>query len=199
VETNAAALEIIKRNEGLRLDAYEDVVGVWTIGYGDTGPDVKRGLRITEEEAERRLADRLAREFEPGVLAAIRPAPATGNQFSAMVSLAYNIGVRAFTSSTVVRMHKAGDYVAAAEAFNLWVKAGGRVYAGLVRRRQEEAALYLSADIDVPGEIRADAGEKIKTIQIIIGSEPDGEFGPQSRSALNVLLSAAGQSRIRKE
>lgn len=195
METNAAALEIIKRNEGLRLDAYEDVVGVWTIGYGDTGPDVKRGLRITEEEAERRLADRLAREFEPGVLAAIRPAPTTVNQFSAMVSLAYNIGVRAFTSSTVVRMHKAGDYVAAAEAFNLWVKAGGRVYAGLVRRRQEEAELYLSAD----HEIDETPTQKIKEIQTIIGTVADGDFGPMSRAALNVVLVAAGQSRIRKD
>lgn len=195
MQTNSAGIDIIKKNEGLRLDAYEDVVGVWTIGYGDTGPDVKRGLRITEDEAERRLADRLAREFEPGVLAAIRPAPTTGNQFSAMVSLAYNIGVRAFTSSTVVRMHKAGDYVAAAEAFNLWVKAGGRVYAGLVRRRQEEAELYLSAD----HEIDETPTQKIKEIQTIIGTEPDGDFGPMSRAALNVVLVAAGQSRIRKD
>ena len=143
---NAAGLEIIKRNEGCELTAYRDVVGVWTIGYGDTGPDVHRGLTITQEEAEQRLVDRLTREFEPGVLAAIGGAPTTDNQFSAMVSLAYNIGVGAFAGSTVARKHTEGDHQAAAEAFALWNKSGGRVLCGLVRRREEEADLY-SADV----------------------------------------------------
>jgi lysozyme len=80
------------------------------------------------------------------VLAAIENAPTTDNQFSAMVSLAYNIGVGAFARSTVARKHNEGDHQAAAEAFALWNKAGGRVLAGLVRRRKEEADLY-SADI----------------------------------------------------
>jgi lysozyme len=137
---------MIERNEGLRLNAYQDSGGVWTIGYGDTGPDVVPGLVITREEASRRLSDRLAREFEPGVRKAIGAAPTTQAQFDSMVSLSYNIGVGAFARSSVVRRHIAGDYVEAANEFLAWNKAGRppRVLAGLVRRRTEERALYLS-------------------------------------------------------
>jgi lysozyme len=188
-----AGIALIKRNEGCRLTAYRDVVNVLTIGWGHTGPDVYEGMTITQEQADQMLVSRLANEFLPGVLAAINGAPVTQNQLDAMTSLAWNIGVRAFTSSTVVRMHKAGDYVAAAEAFNLWVKAGGRVYAGLVRRRQEEAELYLSAD----HEIDETPTQKIKEIQAIIGTVVDGDFGPLSLQAFNQLLEAANQKKIR--
>lgn len=188
MKTNAAGLEIVKRNEGLRLDAYQDVVGIWTVGYGDTGPDVGPGLRITEEEAERRLADRLAREFEPGVLKALGDAPATDNQFSAMVSLAYNIGVGAFAGSTVARMHNAGNHAAAAEAFGMWVKAKGTVYAGLVRRRQEEADLYMRQDApvtDYKGGPNAlgDPIVLIRQAQTMLGVHSDGDPGPITREA----------------
>jgi lysozyme len=142
--TGPAGLEIIKRNEGLRLDSYQDVAGVWTIGYGDTGPDVRSGMSITPQQAEERLLKRLAREFEPAVRDAIKGAAVTQNQFDAMVSLAYNIGVGAFSGSSVARKHKAGDYQGAADAFRLWNKAGGRVWPGLSRRREEERSLYLS-------------------------------------------------------
>ena len=195
MRTGPAGLEIIRRNEGCRLTAYRDVVGVWTVGFGDTGPDVVLGLTITREESERRLADRLAREFEPGVLAAIGNAPTTQPQFDAMVSLAYNIGVGAFQKSTVARTHKAGDHRTAAEAFLLWNKASGREYAGLTRRRQEEAALYLS-EIAPPAGSSTPPFDKIKTIQAVLGVAQDGAFGRRSRAALNELLRAAGQPGI---
>lgn len=139
-------LDIIKRNEGCRLTAYLDTVAappVWTIGYGDT-LGVHEGMTITQDEADEGLAQRLANEFEPGVLAALQGAPATQSQFDAMVSLAWNIGTRGFARSSVARFHVAGNYLAAADAFRLWNKAGGKVIQGLVRRREEERALYLS-------------------------------------------------------
>lgn len=212
MKTNAAALEIIKRNEGLRLHAYRDVVGIWTIGYGDTGPDVVPGLAISKEEAERRLVMRLADEFEPGVKRAIGDAPTTENQFGAMVSLAYNIGVgrldnpntakdegTGFSGSTVAEMHRAGNHQAAAEAFGLWVKADGKVYAGLVRRRGEEAELYLRPD--APSAERAasehaidaairDFEGKARSLQMQLKAggyyqgKIDADWGPQSRQAL---------------
>lgn len=192
MRTNAAALGIIKRNEGLRLDAYQDVVGVWTIGYGDTGPAVRPGLRITAEDAEQRLRDRLAREFEPGVQAAIGRVPTTENQFGAMVSLAYNIGVGAFKYSTVARMHKAGRHQAAADAFAAWNKAGGKVFAGLTRRRQEEADLYLRRDATAAETIAVEtasppvAGDNpidlIRRAQRALGVAADGDPGPVTRS-----------------
>jgi len=196
MKTGPAGLDLIKRNEGCRLTAYQDVVGVLTIGYGDT-QNVQPGLRITQQEAEGRLADRLEREFEPGVLAAIAGAPTTQNQFDAMVSLAYNIGVGAFKRSTVARMHKAGDHSAAAGAFGLWNKAGGRILAGLTRRRKEEAELYLRAAMPATkeplAEIEAAAAafeSAAATLQVALQKhgfyrgDIDGDFGRQSRSAL---------------
>lgn len=146
MKTSNAGLDLIRRNEGCILTAYLDRLAdppVWSIGYGDT-LDVRPDMRITKREAEQRLADRLAREFEPGVMKALRGAPVTQLQFDAMISLAWNIGVGAFSRSSVARLHRAGEYAAAADAFRLWDKAGRRVLRGLARRREEECALYLS-------------------------------------------------------
>lgn len=156
MKTNAAALELIKRGEGCELTAYVCPAGKLTIGYGDTGPHVTPGMTITQEEAESLLANRLEREFEAGVRKLLGDAPTTENQFSALVSLAYNIGLgedglpmgkgkRGLRHSSVLRRHLAGDYQGAARAFALWNKGGGRVLPGLVRRRREEADLYLTA------------------------------------------------------
>jgi lysozyme len=146
MKTNAAGLDLIKRNEGCELTTYVCPAGKLTIGYGDTGPHVVHGMRITQEEAEELLANRLEREFEAGVLKLIGDAPTTYNQFSALVSLAYNIGLGGLRRSTVLRMHCDGRYDEAAEAFGMWNQGGGRVLPGLVRRRQEEADLYLTPD-----------------------------------------------------
>jgi lysozyme len=146
MKTNTAGLDLIKRNEGCELTAYVCPAGVLTIGYGDTGPHVVRGMTITREQAEELLANRLEREFEAGVLRLIGDAPTTENQFSALVSLAYNIGLGGLRRSTVLKMHRNGEYDAAAEAFSMWNQGGGRVLAGLVRRRKEEADLYLTEE-----------------------------------------------------
>jgi len=105
-------------------------------------------MTISQEEAEELLAKRLEREFEPGVLKLIGDAPTTLNQFSALVSLAYNIGLGGLGRSTVLRKHIEGDYEGAAEAFHMWNRGGGQVLRGLVRRRKEEADLYLTNEED---------------------------------------------------
>lgn len=142
---NHSGLALIKSFEGLRLTAYKCPAGVWTIGYGHTGPDVRPGMVITTQEADALLKGDLDR-FESGVDAAIGQTPTTSNQFSAMVSLAFNIGLGAFQRSTVLRQHKTGHYNLAAAAFLMWVKGGGRTLPGLVRRRTAERALYLRAE-----------------------------------------------------
>lgn len=132
-------LALIKRFEGLRLKAYLCPAKVWTIGYGSTGAHVKPGMEITESQAEQLLRDDLSR-FEKAVSNA---APgASQDQFDAMVSLAFNIGIAGFQKSSVLRLHKAGRHTGAAESFALWNKGGGKVLAGLVRRRADEAHLY---------------------------------------------------------
>jgi len=146
VKINTAGLDLIKRWEGLRLTAYQDSVGVWTIGYGHTAeagpPAPKAGMKITEQEATDLLARDLG-QYERAVTKAISVAP-TSNQFAAMVSLCYNIGPANFATSTVVKLVNAGNPRGAAEAFLRWNKAGGKVLAGLTHRREDEKKLFLT-------------------------------------------------------
>jgi len=140
---NAAGLDIIKESEGLRLKAYPDPGtggAPWTIGYGHTGADVSPGLVITEAKADELLRSDIAR-FEDAV-AKLVGANATDNQFSALVSFAFNVGAEALRTSTLLRKHNEGDYVGAANEFPKWVKAAGKTLPGLVKRRQREQALY---------------------------------------------------------
>ena len=95
-------LELLKQFEGLELKAYQDSAGIWTIGYGDTGPSVSRGITITKQEAEERLKARLTREFEPGVVSLVK-VPLTQNQFDALVCFAYNVGIQALRDSTLLK------------------------------------------------------------------------------------------------
>ena len=140
-----AGLALIKQFEGLRLDAYQDVAGIWTIGYGHTR-GVFPGMTMTEAAADQALADDLQ-----GAEAVVDDATgdvATGdNQFSAMVALCFNIGSANFRASTVLRQHCAGDFPDAADAFLMWNKThvGGvlQEVAGLTNRRTAERALYL--------------------------------------------------------
>lgn len=138
-------IDAIKEHEGLRLVAYLDSVGVWTIGYGDTGPDVVKGLTITKEEAEKRLRKRLV-EFE-GYVNTYVNVPLKQHQFDALVSLVYNIGPTNFKTSTLLKKLNAGDYIGAADQFLVWNK--GRVdgklvvIKGLANRRAKERKQFL--------------------------------------------------------
>ena len=145
IRTSQAGIDLIKRFEGFMPKAYRDAVGVLTIGYGDTGPHIKPHDVITQAEGERRLAARLAGEFEPGVLKALTRKPSQ-REFDAMVSLAYNIGVGAFTGSTLVKKFNAGDVQGAANEFLRWNKAGGKVLKGLEIRREAERAMFLGVN-----------------------------------------------------
>ena len=145
---NERGLELIKRNEKLRLKAYLDNPnkGVWTIGYGHTGQEVHEGLEWSKKKANAQLEFDVLR-FERGVLDACKREP-NENQLAAMVCLAFNIGLGAFRNSTVLKMHNAGKWAEAANAFSMWKKDNGQVMAGLVRRRAEEAALYIDPTED---------------------------------------------------
>lgn len=131
---------LIKQFEGFREHAYQDVVGVWTIGYGFTR-GVTPGQHMTLAQAEARLITELL-GYEQAVLSGCTLEP-NQNQLDAMCSLAWNIGIAGLLRSTVLRAHNRGDFQSASRAFGLWNKAGGREWAGLTRRRAAEAALYL--------------------------------------------------------
>lgn len=133
--------QVIKDHEGLRLTAYKDGGGVWTIGYGHTGADVGEGLTIPLSEAER-LLTRDLRTAEGHVNGGVK-IKLTQNQFDALVSLTYNIGGEAFKDSTLLRLLNAGDYEGAANQFPRWNKDNGKVVNGLINRRREERELFL--------------------------------------------------------
>jgi GH24 family phage-related lysozyme (muramidase) len=143
---NAAGLDILKECEGLYLNAYPCPSGVWTIGYGCT-EGIRRGMTITEAEAEEMLKKELSR-FEEGVERMLSHIHLNDNQFSALVSLTYNCGLGAIEQGkTIRRKLEARDYQGAADAFRLWNKGGpgGRqVLQGLVKRREMERKLFLS-------------------------------------------------------
>lgn len=138
----STATDVIAGFESCRLKAYQDQGGVWTIGYGCTGPGIGPGTTWTQDQADTELAGRVARVQH--VLQAMCPAPRSDNETAALCSLAYNIGLTAFERSTVRRELNVGHLIAAADAFLLWNKVDGQVNQGLVNRRKAERALFLS-------------------------------------------------------
>jgi lysozyme len=132
---------LIEQFEGLRLTAYKCPAGVWTIGYGHT-EGVKQGDKITIEEANQLLAED-TEKFRNAVDEAV-DTHLTPDQMTALTSLCYNIGIRAFTNSTLVKKLNEGDKLAAAMEFPKWSKAGGKRLRGLLRRRMAEAELFLT-------------------------------------------------------
>lgn len=134
------ALDLIRRWEGCKLTAYQCSAGVWTIGWGSTGQGIAKGVKWTQEQADKRLHDDVHR-FAKGVFGSVTQA-ATPAQLGAMISLAYNIGISAFRSSTLLRKFNAGDVSGAGGQFVRWNRAGGKVIDGLTNRRRDELAVY---------------------------------------------------------
>lgn len=135
------AAALIRQFEGCRLTAYRCPAGIWTIGYGHTA-GVTAGDVWTQEQADRALEQDIGK-YRKAVLIACPALADYPNRLAACISLAYNIGTGAFASSSVARHINKGDYRAAADAFLLWVNAGGRKLEGLVKRRQAEQAIFL--------------------------------------------------------
>jgi lysozyme len=145
MKVNAEGYALIKKFEGCRLKAYLCPANVWTIGYGNTfyenGMKVKEGEVITQQRAEelaKFIIDQFAVTIEPFI-----QKPLNDNQFSACVSLAYNIGTSGFKRSSVFKkLNINPNDPTIADSFKLWNKGGGKVLAGLVKRREAEIQLY---------------------------------------------------------
>jgi lysozyme len=138
---SGAGTDLIKSFEQCRLTAYDDGGGVPTIGWGHT-QGVKMGDTCSQGEADEWLLEDLE-TTETGVSLCVGPAKTSQNQFDAMCSLAFNIGLKAFRGSTVLKRHKLANYMGAANAFLLWHFDNGRALPGLMRRREAERKLYL--------------------------------------------------------
>ncbi|MCQ2232128.1 MAG: lysozyme [Paludibacteraceae bacterium] len=138
-------INLIKHFEGCRLESYQDSVGVWTIGYGHT-QGVFAGQRITQADAEALLRQDLA-NFSKSV-SNIVPSNVSQNQFDALVSFAYNLGVKNLKTSTLLKKVKDNpNDPTIADEFGRWVYAGGKKLTGLVRRRESEAKLYSTGEL----------------------------------------------------
>lgn len=140
MKPSQAAINLVKASEGLRLEAYQDAGGVWTIGYGHTR-DVQPGMVITEHQADVMLLsdlDDAARDVESMVTV-----PLTQGQFDALCDFVFNLGERDLERSTLLRLLNAGNYQAAANQFRVWVMDGGKVLPGLVKRRAAERELFI--------------------------------------------------------
>jgi GH24 family phage-related lysozyme (muramidase) len=146
MQTSDKGISLIKQFEGCKLTAYQDSVGVWTIGYGWTQPvdgkPIRAGMTIKQETAERLLKTGLV-SYESDVSRLVKVGLTQG-QFDALVSFTYNLGARSLSTSTLLRKLNGGDYAGAADEFLRWNKAGGNVLNGLTRRREAERALFLS-------------------------------------------------------
>ena len=139
MKTSQNGIDFIKRHEGLRLKAYQDASGVWTIGYGSTG-GVSPGDVITGAQAEAllrediRIAEREVNRHKLNI---------NQNQFDALVSFTFNVGSGNFRSSTLLKRIKENpDHPDIKNQFGRWIYAGGKRLDGLVKRRAEEAKLY---------------------------------------------------------
>lgn len=141
VKINQKGIDLIRHFEGLYLESYKCPAGVWTIGYGHTG-GVSAGEKISEEKAEDLLREDLGR-FEKGMEELVK-VKLNEDQFSALVSFSFNLGLGNLSKSTLLKKLNTGDYAGAADEFPKWRKAAGKVLQGLVKRRAAERELFLS-------------------------------------------------------
>ncbi|MEL6496415.1 MAG: glycoside hydrolase family protein, partial [Cyanobacteria bacterium J06623_7] len=137
---NQTGIDLIKKFEGLHLEAYLDPVNIWTIGYGHI-QGVAEGMKISPAEAENLLRQDLVR-FENAVSEAVK-IDLNDNQFAALTSFCFNLGANSLFQSTLLKLLNQNKIAAAADEFPRWDKAGGQSLLGLSRRRRAERALFL--------------------------------------------------------
>lgn len=137
------AVQLIKEFEGFEYRAYQDPVGIWTIGYGSTtfqGQKVRKGLQITEQQATEQLYTDLQQALK--TIQTYVKVPINNNQLCALIDFVYNCGSGNFMESTLLKKLNVQDYKGASEQFLVWVKSKGKVLPGLIRRRQAEKDLF---------------------------------------------------------
>jgi GH24 family phage-related lysozyme (muramidase) len=150
LQISQVGIDLIKKFEGCSLRAYKPVKSElhFTIGYGHYGPDVKEGEIITQAKADALLKKDLQR-FVDGVNKWVK-VKLNQNQFDALVSFSFNLGLGNLSTSTLLEYVNHNDFERAANEFDKWIKAGGVVLAGLVKRRKEEKELFLKSTLPQP-------------------------------------------------
>ena len=142
MKTSEEGKRFIKEKEGLRLEAYRCSGGILTIGYGHTA-GVVPGMTINKFQAEKFFLEDLEQTAECVVNRLVK-VPLTQGQYDALVSFTFNLGAGNLMKSTLLKLLNARDYAGASEQFERWVKSGGKVTAGVVKRRMEEKKMFLT-------------------------------------------------------
>ena len=136
-------LELIKKFEGCETTAYQDSVGVWTIGFGHT-KGVEEGQTCSIEDAESMLADEMD-EYE-GYINNMVKVELQQHEFDALVAWVYNLGPTNLSESTMLKVLNGGQFDRVPDEMNRWTRAGGKILEGLVRRRQAESLMFQDLD-----------------------------------------------------
>ena len=139
-KVNERAIEIIRKYESLKLEAYLCPAGVWTIGWGHTGPEVKEGMKITKTEAEKLFQEDIASAARS--VESLVTVKTSDNQFSELVSFVFNIGHGHFANSTLLK--KINTCERCENEFDRWIRCKGEILPGLIKRRKEERSLFES-------------------------------------------------------
>jgi|SRR5579859_2760875 len=142
MQLGAKGRALIQSFEGFRDKAYKDQRGIWTCGFGHTGPDVVEGTTCTPYQASFWFDQDTAKAVHAVI--ATTDVPVNQNQFDALVSFVYNVGVNSEAHSTLLKLLNSGKYSLAADQFGFWNHVNGIVNAGLTRRRAAERALFLT-------------------------------------------------------
>ena len=147
MKTSQSGIDLIKQFEGFRAKPYLCSAGVPTIGYGTTVYPNGIKVKLSDQKITQQLAETFLQHhvnvIEKNVLSLVK-VPLKQNQFDALVSFSYNVGVGAFGDSTLLKLLNAGDIDGASKQFERWNKTGGKVSNGLTRRRNAEKALFLA-------------------------------------------------------
>lgn len=142
MDISEKGINLIKSFEGCSLTAYKCPAGVWTIGYGHTGRDVKEGLTITQEQAEALLKQDL--KIHCKNVSNLVKIPLSQNEFDALVSFEYNVGYGNFSKSTMLKFLNFGNKKDAVSEFDKWIYAAGKPLNGLKNRRKKEKSYFIS-------------------------------------------------------
>jgi lysozyme len=185
-------LSIVKKWEGFSAKAYKDLVGVWTIGYGNTDPrHAFEGNVISRDFAEQLLIQHIAQD-EIACRQLIK-VPLSQPQWDAVVSLCYNIGTGAFARSTLLRKMNQSDFTGAYSEFPRWNRAGGKVVQGLVNRRKAEAELFLTGTTYTKDEkFDAEESKPYKSSEPTSGLVADAVPDPQANTKQGVAIAGSG-------
>lgn len=194
-KTSTAGIALLKEFEGCRLKAYKALPTekYYTIGYGHSGADVKKGMTITLVKAEALLKSDL-KDYENSINNYVL-VHITQNMFDALISFSYNCGMSAIKNSTLLKKLNKKRYLGAAEQFMSWNKSGGKVIPGLTERRIKERILFLKGYCDKPKEQVSKTTAKtseIRWIQWKLEVKLDGIWGDKTAAAVRAKRKSLG-------